>query len=158
MTHRPTRKRIRLPRPIYRGSGAFSITIATAGRAPCFTNPELVHLCTSALDEAALAEEMDVLAYCFMPDHLHLLAQAGPGGDLISFVKRFKQLVGYRCKQRFGLNPWQKGYYDHVLRKEEDIEAVARYIFENPTRAGITEDWTGYPYSGGNVFRAIRYA
>jgi hypothetical protein len=47
---------------------------------------------------------------------------------------------------------WQKGFYDHVLRDSESMQAAAWYVFENPVRAGLAccvEDWR---YSGSFVF------
>ncbi len=40
---------------------------------------------------------------------------------------------------------WQKGYYDHAVRRDEDIELVARYIVANPLRAGLVKDIGSYP-------------
>ena len=74
------------------------------------------------------------------------------GATLIDFMKLFKQLAGYLYKRIFGRSLWQKGYHDHVLRREEHIGAVARYIFANPVRAGLVEAIEDYPYSGGILF------
>jgi len=44
-------------------------------------------------------------------------------------MKAFKQISGYRYR-RSAMQPlWQKGYYDHALRKEEDVNQAAEYIF-----------------------------
>jgi Transposase IS200 like len=94
-----------------------------------------------------------VLAYCFMPDHFHLLVEGRDASNLIDFMKLFKQLAGYRCKRKLGRSLWQKSYHDHVLRKAEDIGAVARYIFANPVQAGIVQAMEDYPFSGGILFR-----
>jgi len=40
---------------------------------------------------------------------------------------------------------WQKGYYDHALRDEENLAAVARYIVANPLRAGLARNVADYP-------------
>ena len=47
---------------------------------------------------------------------------------------------------------WQDGYYERVLRRDEDIKEVARYIFENPVRAGLVQSPTEYPYLGSEVW------
>ena len=41
---------------------------------------------------------------------------------------------------------WQKGYHDHALRREEDIENVARYIVANPLRANLVRHLGDYPF------------
>jgi REP element-mobilizing transposase RayT len=94
---------------------------------------------------------MEVLACVFMPDHLHLLLLGSEGSSLARFMKRFKQETGFTFKRRTGEMLWQKGYHDHVLRKEEDLADVARYIAANPVRAGLVAGWTEYPYKGGSL-------
>jgi len=43
---------------------------------------------------------------------------------------------------------WQRYFYDHVLRNEEDLKNVALYVLENPVRKGMVENWQDYPYCG----------
>lgn len=154
----PKRKRIRLEPEAYQGSGAFSVTISTLNRSPLFRQPDTVDMCTSALAEAASRHHMDVLVYCFMPDHLHLLIQARDDGDFLRFMKAFKQLSGYRYR-RTAMQPlWQKGYYDHALRREEDVNQVAEYIVFNPVRAGLVGSPDRYPFSGGILAGDLKVA
>ena len=47
---------------------------------------------------------------------------------------------------------WQDGFYDHVLRREEDSLAIAAYIVANPVRAGLVKSVTEYPYSGSALY------
>ncbi|TMG09985.1 MAG: transposase [Chloroflexi bacterium] len=151
----PTRKPIRLVRQVYEGNQAYSVTVGTARRAASFGDEDVVTIGRNALSEAAGRHGVDVLAYCFMPDHFHLLVEGRDGSNLIDFMKLFKQLAGYRYKTMFGRSLWQKGYHDHVLRREEDIGAVARYIFANPVRAELVEAMEDYPYSGGILFSEV---
>ena len=66
-------------------------------------------------------------------------------GDLMRF---FKQLSGHAYKRSTGQPLWQISYYDRVLRREEDMEDVARYIWANPVRAGLVSDAGSYPFAG----------
>jgi hypothetical protein len=45
---------------------------------------------------------------------------------------------------------WQKGYYEHVLRDDEDSKEVAFYIIANPVRAGLARSPDEYPFSGSD--------
>ncbi|MDO8599313.1 MAG: transposase [bacterium] len=142
------RKTIRLPREVYRGPQAYSLTIATADRQPYFRESELVHDVRDMLHVVA-RRQFEIVAYCFMPDHLHLLVLAHEdGADLLAFVKSFKQRTGFMFRKHRGVVLWQKGYFDHILRRDEDLRIVARYIFENPVRAGLVSDFRVYPFSG----------
>jgi putative transposase len=98
--------------------------------------------------QIARSEKFGVLAYCFMPDHLHLLIDGEDNeSDLQKFISLFKQKSGYWYKQKYKRNLWQTSYYDHVLRKEEGLEQVALYILENPVRKGLVTDFRDYPFS-----------
>jgi len=43
---------------------------------------------------------------------------------------------------------WQISYHDHVLRRNQDLLAAARYIWDNPVRAGLVQSRTEYRFSG----------
>ena len=60
-----------------------------------------------------------------------------------SFKAKSAQQVNHYLQRSGAL--WQKAYYDHALRKEEDIRAVARYIVANPLRAGLVDKLGNYP-------------
>jgi len=47
-----------------------------------------------------------------------------------------------------GATPWQRYGYDHVLRDEEKTLVVARYILQNPLRAGLVKRIEDYPFVG----------
>ena len=90
-----------------------------------------------------------VIAYCLMPDHIHLLVEGThPAADFREFVRLFKQRSSFHWKQRNGVALWQRGYFEHVLRDDEDTVGVAKYILENPVRAGLVERPEDYEYLG----------
>ena len=41
---------------------------------------------------------------------------------------------------------WQRNYYDHMIRNENDLLNNARYIIANPLRAKIVDKIASYPY------------
>jgi putative transposase len=138
---------------VYEGCAAYFVTFAVSQRRAAFATQEIVEQCLSVLRSSADEQHMQVLAYCFMPDHVHLLLTAGEKANLSSFMRTFKQRSGYHCRKLLGWDGpfWQKSYYDHVLRREERLEAVAAYIWANPARAGLVEDADDYPFSGSLV-------
>lgn len=103
-------------------------------------------------------EEAGCVAYvfCFMPDHLHAVLlgvrdDATPKGA----IDRFKQRSGFVLRNE--PVKWQAGYYDHVLRANEDTPRQVLYVLNNPLRAGLTEDPLEYPFSGciGTDYREL---
>jgi REP element-mobilizing transposase RayT len=86
-----------------------------------------------------------------MPDHAHLLVEGlTERSDFRRFAKMVKQRAGAAYALTSDTPLWQKAYYEHVLREEEDAKEIARYIIANPVRAGIVESPDRYPYSGSD--------
>ena len=87
------------------------------------------------------------LAWVVMPDHVHWLFQLGEYMDLSAAIKRFKARSARRVNDYLHRQGalWQKSFYDHALRKDEDVQGVARYIVANPLRAGLVEHVGDYP-------------
>jgi len=98
-------------------------------------------------------EHFAVLAYCFMPDHLHMLVEGtSDTSDLLSFVKIAKQCSGRMHVTVHGTLLWQEGYHERVLRPSEDVRSVARYVIDNPVRAGLVKTPLAYPFLGSGVW------
>ncbi len=74
--------------------------------------------------------------YVIMPDHIHLLitilpAENGRPMGAPTISNMVNQLKGYVTK-RIGFPIWQKLYYDHIIRDEEDFNTKWEYIDNNP--------------------------
>jgi REP element-mobilizing transposase RayT len=88
-----------------------------------------------------------------MPDHVHILAHGRlPDADLCAFVVHYKKLTGFAYRQRTKKWLWQPGYYERILRDDESTEGAARYILENPVRAGLTRRLGEYPFAGSELY------
>ena len=135
----------------YLGSYAYSLTCCTSAKAHHFASAPIVTAVLAQISRTAHERHFAVLAYCFMPDHLHLLVQGLlADSHLHAFVKLARQrstlaFHGAGGKGRL----WQAGYFERTIRSEEDLETVARYIVGNPVRAGLVGSLGEWPYSGG---------
>lgn len=88
-----------------------------------------------------------------MPDHLHALVEAkAERSNFEALMKRFKQMTGFAYKKQTRQALWQPGYHERILRDDEASEAVARYILENPIRAGLSKELGEYPYAWSDVY------
>ena len=144
----PHRRSPRLPPENYVGWLAAHLTFVTNGRRVVFDNDDNVKATLSCLEDARAKHNATIYAYCFMPDHVHVLVQMPEGMSLQKFARFFKQLSGFLLKQVDGLPVWQVSYHDHILRRDEAIHDVAGYIWNNPQEEGLVDDWTAYPFSG----------
>ncbi len=147
------RKPNRLPLSTYAEPLAVSLTLATNARREVFAAARWTSVCTRALTRVAERRRALVFAYCFMPDHVHLVVQITGDGSVVDFVKEFKQRTGYAFKRATGRSLWQRSYYDHVLRRDEDLVAACRYVFANPVRAGLVDREDEFAASGSLVWR-----
>jgi putative transposase len=149
MTDRPPR----LPSFSYIGRHRYSLTFCVHNRRQVFADDRLVTLMLEQISRAAHDLGFAILAYCFMPDHLHLLVEAQTDdANLVKFAHALKQRTGFAYLRTSPHILWQKGYFDHVLRDDELTEVVARYILENPVRGGLCKVPREYKYSGSLVW------
>jgi len=100
----------------YLGLHRYSLTFYCHARQRLFVRDCVVELALLQIRRAAVTEQFAILAYCFMPDHLHLLTEATTEqSDGLRFITRAKQLSGFHYKQRYKTQPWQRYGYEHVL-------------------------------------------
>jgi putative transposase len=122
----------------YVGQQRYFLTFCCRDRLAVFKDHQIAERTLAQFRRTASLEQFSIVAYCLMPDHAHLLVQGlCDGSDFRRFAKMAKQRSGglYARRKHGGL--WQPGYYERVLREDDDSRAVARYIVNNPVRAGI---------------------
>jgi putative transposase len=137
----------------YRGRHAYFLTFCTYKRKLAFRDASIASMAVEQILRAAKRFEFDVLAYCVMPDHTHLLVHGqSDRSDLRRFVKRAKQSSGQIYARGAKEALWQDSYYDHVVRPEENLTGIACYIIQNPVRAGLAISPLEYPYLGSNAW------
>jgi putative transposase len=137
----------------YRGLHRYSLTFCTDFRRRVFTDADNVELVKPQILRAAAQSGFAVVAYCFMPDHLHLLVEGlHDDADCLRFIKFAKQYSGFYFSQRHGQKLWQRYGFEHVLHDEELTLVVARYILANPVRAGLVKDPREYLFVGSEVY------
>jgi putative transposase len=137
----------------YVGLYRYFFTLCTDNRRQHFVARDHVDLVFEQILRGATETDFAIVAYCFMPDHLHLLVEAqSETSDCRQFIKRAKQFSGYHFKQKFNKRLWQRYGFEHVLRDDEGTLGVARYIMENPVRAGLVARVEDYPFAGSPVY------
>jgi putative transposase len=137
----------------YVGLHRYFLTFCTLDRRALFVTHERVEIVLAQFLRSAAENDFRLVAYCIMPDHVHLLIEAqSEASDGRRFINRAKQYSGYYFKQRFGTPVWQRYGYEHVLRDDEATLSVARYILENPVRARLVERVEDYPFLGSMVY------
>ena len=109
-------------------------------------------------------EFYDLLAYCIMPNHVHILIDTSlqvptdfDTADLESLnfkpldviMKRIKGPSAVAANRLLGREGkfWQRESYDHFVRNERELNNIMRYILENPVKVGWVQHWEDWAFS-----------
>jgi len=134
-------KSVRLPGFDYTAHVPYHIVIRTAAATAPFANTTIAQMACHELRNLFAQLSAYLAACCLMPDHVHFLMSPDRSG---LSVGRYKGLTTNRSwSLGWSGRLWQTRFYDHIVRKNEDIAVVARYIYENPDRKGLP---ASYPY------------
>ena len=156
MNELPKRKDIRIPNFDYSTPGAYFITVCTTNRKKIFWNgvgadiirPQNVPLSSigkiveqGILQMASHYKNISVDKYCVMPDHIHLILCIEPDidGRMIS-APTVSTVVGSMKRwvsKQIGRPIWQKSFYDHGIRNQQDYDEIWQYIENNPLKYAL---------------------
>ncbi|MFA5817054.1 MAG: hypothetical protein WC865_15715 [Bacteroidales bacterium] len=87
-------------------------------------------------------------SFILMPDHLHGILcfgkkeqsecnpnQFGPQiQNLAALIRGFKSSVTSFAKAHFIVFHWQPRYFDRIIRNEEELNQIRKYIRDNPVK------------------------
>lgn len=135
------RGRVSIPGQLY------LLTTTVAQRQPLFSDFALARLMIEQLRYAQHHNLARSLAWVVMPDHLHWLIEL-QHPSLSALMRQIKSrstcVINKACQRRGRL--WQPGFHDRALRREDDVQAIARYIVANPLRARLVTKIGNYPH------------
>ncbi len=85
-------------------------------------------------------QRYDLLAWVVMPNHVHALVTPKDGFHLDQILHSWKSFTAHEISKRLSRHGplWQHEGYDHIVRKPEALWAIAKYIADNPKKAGIS--------------------
>lgn len=164
------RRSIRLRGYDYRTPGPYFVTICSANASyvlsrvdgDTVTPVKLGHAIEACWQDLPNHHHNVLLdEFIIMPNHVHgiiiLTAKGTAGraptkeefgrpvpGSLPTIVRSFKSACTKKVNETYqapGLTLWQRGYYEHIVRDEEDLRAVRNYIRLNP------QEWNENPAS-----------
>lgn len=151
---RPHRKHTRWPGFDYRLPGPYHVVACTEGRLNRFADicndmrtmhpsGAMVEHVWKSGPERFPAIRLD--AFVIMPNHVHLVfwfeptdsEQSPTVGDVMKWFKSETTVLFGRGVRELGWPAyegrlWQRNYYDHVIRTAQELDAVRRYIENNP--------------------------
>jgi putative transposase len=142
------RRSLRLPCYDYSESRPYHVTWGTHDRERFLCRKDLARTVIQCMEAEAARAPVDLHAYCVMPDHVHVLLTPLAGTSVVRFIQAVKSRTTHAYWTLGGQGKlWQRGLYDHVVRREESTSRIAEYILANPVRAGLVENAPAYPFS-----------
>lgn len=150
------RRSPRLQEYDYAQNGAYFVTICIQNRVCLFAEPDtlqlspagkMVELVWQQLPTQFPTIELD--AFVVMPNHLHgiiVLTQRDLGlPDVMQWFKSLtthEYIKGVKSSHwpAFEGKLWQRSYYDHVVRNDDDLNRIREYIALNPMRWELDEE------------------
>ena len=141
--------------------GTFFLTVVTYRRKPLFAEERNVAMLRTALAAVKRERPFETLAVVVLPDHLHFVWELPPhdadfstrvGRMKVLFTRAFRAADGGRCPAYSGRHPpgnaasrvkrregdvWQRRFWEHTIRDEQDMERHVNYIHYNPVKHGL---------------------
>jgi putative transposase len=141
--------------------GTYFFTLTSYQRRNILCNDEVRIALRDSIRTTQAKHPFTIDAWVLMPDHLHCIWILPPGDDGYSIrwsmIKRLvTQRVGFtggapyvsasREKRREG-HCWQRRFWEHWVRDENDLNRCRNYLHWNPVKHGHVSRVADWPYS-----------
>ena len=143
------RNTLRLREFDYASRRVYFVTIVVTERRKIFLDSRVAKTTLDCL--LALRQELrfNLYSYCLMPDHFHALIGTGESNKSLGKVcGAFKSLSTRAYWRWYEGKLWQRQFFDHIIRNEEDFYETREYIELNPVRKGLVKRPEEWPYTG----------
>lgn len=101
----------------------------------------------------------DILAACILPDHLHFMIKPYDIRQFSKIISSIKYSFSKSITTKSTLKNskrekeiWQRRFYDHIIRSEEDFNRHLDYIHYNPVKHGLVNASKNWKYSSFNKY------
>ena len=142
--------------------GFYFFTVVTYRRRKILTEPESRVALREVIDSVRQSSPFVIDAWVLLPEHLHCLWTLPPCDK--GFAKRWRMIKAGFSKQvrelfhreewmnetkirRRESTIWQRRYWEHQIRNEEDYRRHMDYLHYNPVKHGLVKRVIDWPYS-----------
>jgi len=139
-------------RRVYQHGGSYFFTVVTYNRTPILTTSENLSRLHQSFKHVMNHHSFTIEAMVILPDHLHCIWQLPPGDSDFStrwrLIKRYFSIMKDKpVTERGEKNVWQRRFWEHFLRDEEDWRRHMDYIHYNPVKHGYVQNPADWPHS-----------
>ncbi len=149
-------------RRIREAGGTYFFTVVTHGRRPILTFADVRQALREGINRVRQSMPFSIEAWVLLPDHLHTIWTL-PKHDA-RYAARWavlKSCVTKECGSLFGSEKginisrnnrkegglWQRRFWEHVIRDDEDFHRHLDYLHYNPVKHGYVKKPLDWPYS-----------
>lgn len=136
----------------YTPGGSYFFTVVTLNRAPIFINEERVEILRQAFRKVMETLPFQIDAMVVLPEHLHCIWQM-PDGD-VDYSSRWREIkkaasrqISTATNKRNERMVWQRRFWEHAIRDEDDWRRHVDYIHYNPVKHGLVNQPSDWPWS-----------
>jgi putative transposase len=139
-------------RRVFIPGGVFFFTVVTHERVPFFTTEERVEVLRGAFRKVRASHPFWIDAMVVLPDHIHCIWRLPEGdGDYSSRWREIKKAaskaIDTRTNQHHERPVWQRRFWEHAIRDQQDWRNHMDYIHYNPVKHGLVKRPIDWPWS-----------
>ena len=141
-SHRLRKGRQSIPEAYY------FLTTSTFNRRPILANAEAARIIFQTFEWLETQGRIRWICIMIMPDHIHAVIQLGQDQTLPKVMGSLKTFTARQINEQRSERStvWREGYHDHGIRKDESLNDIIRYCYENPVRKDLVKQAKDYPY------------
>jgi hypothetical protein len=128
----------------------YFLTVCTDEKHPGLASPAAATAILAELRALDADQTWQLRSAVVMPDHIHALIILGERLTLGQSVGRLKSKTKSSLRAVAAHSAtslaWERDFYDHHVRPDEDRLAIFHYIFLNPHRAGLSATGDRWPW------------
>jgi putative transposase len=150
----------------------YFFTLVVYQRQHIFSSPKPISLLTESIDRIKTYHPFNIEAYCILPDHIHFIWSLAEDDNNYSmriaqikrrFSKQFAEIfdlpkdISESRQKRKELTIWQRRFWEHWIRDENDLNRHIDYIHYNPVKHGLVSSVQDWKYSSFHEFVEMGY-
>ena len=142
--------------------GTYFFTVVTYERRPLLATEAARASLRKAIFQVRQRHPLRVVAIVLLPDHLHTIWELPPGDA--NYAVRWRQIktlvtqslapilpmaadLSPSRRSRHEKSVWQRRFYEHTCRDEQDVKRLADYIHVNPVKHQLVTRVRDWPWS-----------
>jgi len=126
---------------------------------------ENIDLLRECFNETLKTYDFEIFGAVILPNHFHIIIKPNKIDDFSKIIGSIKKRFSYSLNPKFIDNNvsnsrikrsekgvWQRRFYEHVIRNEEDLNKHLDYIHYNPVKHNYTCNVCDWEFSSFNKF------